>query len=348
MLDFGIEIECCVPGGYGMHVAVGNGIAERLREAGVGCWYAGYTHARSTDWKIVTDSSISAPDGFVGLEFVSPPYSDEGIAKVETVCRILAECGARVNKSCGLHVHIGAHALSINAMKQLARIYHDYESVIDSLLPPSRRQSNTYCVPLRAHTDLRAINRAVSVQEIQRAVVGGTRYAKLNFGAYWKHKTVEFRQHSGTVDAVKITKWVFFCQQLVDLAKKTADTPNTEALSEVLQRRLRRAKKSAIIYQLASRSEGVTGPEMQAVLNSAQTPSPSIPLTRLGVPFERRGRRNGHTVYRVLPAEIAPITNATLPNLLQRLNVQSEEQKFWEDRAALLAGTVSAAETETH
>jgi len=49
---------------------------------------------------------------------------------------------------------------------------------------------------------------------------GGSRYYGLNLQAAFEHGTVEFRCHSGTVDAEKITNWAVLCTAILDTAKK--------------------------------------------------------------------------------------------------------------------------------
>jgi len=355
-LDFGIEIECLVPGradgsfpSYELVRRVASGTAAAIEAAGVGCFFAGYNHQRPSTWKIVTDSSVHAPTGYVGLEIVSPPLSDDGLSQVETVCRTLIALGAKVNRSCGLHVHIGARALTINTLKKLACLYHDYEDAIDALMPPSRRRSNnTYCAALKGRTNVENLAQARYPQDIASSIAGGGRYVKLNYVAFGRHGTVEFRQHSGTVDPVKITKWVFFCSRLVELAQRTADEPRVAAnVDRGLQAKLQRARKSAIIYALAARPGGVTAPEMQAALNASSAASPSIPLTRLNVPFRKLGRRNGHSVYKLVVPDGTPSPgDVTLPKLLEKLQLAQDDLEFWNARATLLAGSVSNDEQE--
>jgi Putative amidoligase enzyme len=354
-LDFGIEIECLIPGLSSATLsAVATGLATAITSAGVGCYYAGYSHARTGQWKIVTDSSVSPPAGYVGLEIVSPPLGEEGLAQIEIVGNTLIAMGARVNKSCGLHVHIGARSLSIPAMKQLAWLYHDYEESIDSLLPPSRRgNGNTYCRSVKMTVDREALKRARDITQIQRAISGGSRYVKLNIGAFWKHGTVEFRQHSGTVDPVKMTKWVLFCTQMVDTAKRT-ETESTRqtaaSIDPILARSLARAKSRRVIYQAACRPEGVTREEAQMLTATDRPPSIRTAMCNLGVGdrLYRDGRRDGHSIYKIrqvmLPSGVP--TDTSLPAMLAKLNLPPEDVQFWSERTALLSGTMNSNEDE--
>ncbi|MGH2355059.1 MAG: amidoligase family protein, partial [Chloroflexota bacterium] len=80
-------------------------------------------HSERADglWAVEQDRSVTSvfesPDGsppiVVGGEVVSPPLRDtpEAWQQVATVLEVLRQCGAEVNRSCGLHVHIGADAL---------------------------------------------------------------------------------------------------------------------------------------------------------------------------------------------------------------------------------------------
>ena len=54
------------------------------------------------------------------------------------------------------------------------------------------------------------------------AAIQGGRYYKVNLQAYQCHGTIEFRQHSGTVNATKIAHWVRFLGEFIDACKAQA------------------------------------------------------------------------------------------------------------------------------
>ncbi|HET7768911.1 MAG TPA: amidoligase family protein, partial [Chloroflexota bacterium] len=72
-------------------------------------------------WSVEHDRSVTSvftcdqggASVIVGGEVVSPPLRDtaESWRQVALVLDVLKRCGAEVNRSCGLHVHIGADAL---------------------------------------------------------------------------------------------------------------------------------------------------------------------------------------------------------------------------------------------
>ena len=343
-LDFGVEIECLVPGSRGFYNRVVHGVARDISEAGVGCYFEGYNHQRRDHWKIVTDASLSAPEGFVAMELVSPPLRDEGLAQIDTVCAKLHDLGARTNRSCGLHVHIGARHLSVDALRRLAFLYIENEDVIDSLMPPSRRRNNNsrYCASVKADADIARIRTASTVQQIAEGVRRGpSRFVKLNFTSYWKHGTVEFRQHSGTVDAEKIKRWVYFCQKMVDVAAMDQQiVAPTQEGNEAIVRRIQRARQLRIIFEAVSRPEGATSIEVQALLNRRTPPALASDLNRIGVSYHTDGRRNGHVVYKV--NHNSPQI-ATLSALLSKLGLEEDHSQFWRDRAQLLASAEGVA-----
>lgn len=63
-------------------------------------------------WKLVTDSSLQGNNTF---ELVSPILVGEnGLKELETVCWVLDICNAKVNDSCGFHVHMDAASFNLD------------------------------------------------------------------------------------------------------------------------------------------------------------------------------------------------------------------------------------------
>ena len=206
MRRFGVEIE--------MTNISTDRAARAIREAGIPCEAEGYNHTTRNHWKVVTDASC-------GTEVVSPVLEGEdGLAQVTKVARALENADAKITKSCGLHVHIDARRLPIETIRATILKYKRFEGEIDAFLPPSRRANNNhYCKSLTRVADER-ITRATTMREMQDAFYGD-RYYKVNVQSYARHGTIEFRHHSGTVDATKITNWIRFLQAFVENASTT-------------------------------------------------------------------------------------------------------------------------------
>lgn len=206
---FGIEIEAL---GASMPA-----ISAALNAVGVVCAVEGYNHQRRNHWKVLYDGSLS---GYNSFELVSPPLSGEaGIEEVRKVCRALATLGVTVNRSCGLHVHVDANDLTTPVLATLVKRYNQHVSIIDSFMPRSRRdENNTYC---RNNSEFELSRTDSWLNQAPRrfAEQFSERYRKFNLASYLRHGTVEFRQHSGTVNGEKIENWVRFCVGFVEQSR---------------------------------------------------------------------------------------------------------------------------------
>lgn len=215
---FGIEIEA--------YNCSRERLARELREAGIEIMVEGYNHTTRPHWKLVTDGSLNGNDTF---ELVSPILVGEaGLQELEKGCWVLDLCDVKVNESCGLHVHIDAAGFSMEIWRNLALSYKHLEAVIDKFMPVSRRD-NYYCKGL-GHVSDEMIRSARTVDELKSRI--GNRYHKVNLEAYSRHKTVEFRQHSGTTNFTKMRNWVLFLHKLVTFATRE-QVPAATALQDI-------------------------------------------------------------------------------------------------------------------
>lgn len=203
---FGIEIEA--------YNCAREKLANELRAAGIDVAVEGYNHTTRNHWKLVTDSSLTGNNTF---ELVSPVLQGEaGLKELEKICWVLEFCDVKVNDSCGLHIHMDAEDFDLQTWKNLALSYKHLERVIDSFMPQSRRQ-NYYCKGLGS-ISASEIQAAQSINDL-RAAFGNNRYRKVNLEAYARHRTVEFRQHSGTTNFTKMENWIRFLNGLITFAK---------------------------------------------------------------------------------------------------------------------------------
>lgn len=209
-VTFGVEIECIN--------CYREALKEMVRRNGVEIHDEHYNHVDNDRYfKIVHDGSLI---GANTAEIVSPILKGkEGKKALKVVCDALETNGASVNKSCGLHVHLDAKDMTIEHWRNLIINYARLESMIDGFMPKSRRgNNNCFCQSVALMPRLEAtILHCNSVDEIARYF--STRYMKINVEAYARHKTVEFRQHSGTVEFKKIEMWLSFLQKLLAYSK---------------------------------------------------------------------------------------------------------------------------------
>lgn len=167
------------------------------------------------DWRVVRDGSLNIG----GREVISPILrGEEGLDSLKSIMDLLRDNGHTVDDKCGLHVHIGARDLSTAQLRNVAHRFLSAEPHFDSIVPPSRRM-NRYCQSNLARmnsSDWSALRSARNVGGLARAMNGGLspqhynqfRYYKLNFQSYSLHGTVEFREHSGTIESQKACAWV--------------------------------------------------------------------------------------------------------------------------------------------
>lgn len=204
--SFGIELEIA---GINHQTAL-----TVLRAIGIAVQDESYNHTTRAHWKLVEDSSVRG-----GFEVVSPVlHGEEGIEEAMAVAEALSDAGATVNRSCGFHVHFDASDLTVNDVKTIVRRYADHETEIDAIMPPSRRGSNnTYCRSLSG-IPFERFMRSFNITEL--ASVMGSRYYKVNLMSFQRHGTIEFRQHSGTINANKIANWVRFLGQFIDIHRQ--------------------------------------------------------------------------------------------------------------------------------
>ncbi|MGB1204417.1 MAG: amidoligase family protein [Chitinophagales bacterium] len=211
---FGVEIEA-----FNIPRA---DLTRALKRAGIKV----KTDNRSSDayeqnyWKVTTDSSIAGNQTF---ELVSPKLKGTaGIKELEKVCEVLKQKNAKINKSCGLHIHLDATDFSLDDWKALIKNHINYEKLITSFMPKSRRK-NTYCKSMMKSygskkSIYQAIDRCNSIEDIRDFY--NSKYYRLNVQSYFRHKSVEFRQHSGTIEFEKIKNWILLLNTLVKKAKK--------------------------------------------------------------------------------------------------------------------------------
>lgn len=209
-LTFGVEIEC--------YNVIRTNLIEKGTRKGLSVRSEGYNHSDNQHYyKIVSDGSLTGNDT---NEVVSPILQgNDGLNSLQRLCEALSEIDAKVNKSCGLHVHIGAANMTDAHYIRIIRNYQRLERIIDSFMPLSRRANNNgFCRSLQGFD----FSRCTSKRDVYDLM--NSRYYKINGHAYFRHQTIEFRQHSGTTDYEKISNWIAFLAALVKYSEKNEIT----------------------------------------------------------------------------------------------------------------------------
>ncbi len=206
---FGVEIES-----YGIKR---ENLERALQRAGIAVESQSYNHNTISKWKIISDSSITGENSF---ELVSPVLQGEaGLAELKKVSEVLTRLGAKINKTCGLHIHFEAIDFNLKQWQNIFINYAKLETTIDEFMPESRRANNAYyCRSIIKYKT--AIANATSITNFTSII--NDRYHKINPHSFGRHQTIEFRQHSGTVEFEKISNWILFLHNLIDFSKENS------------------------------------------------------------------------------------------------------------------------------
>jgi len=205
---FGIEIECFVPsdkirriGGYHRGAAIGGRFPR--------------------GWRAERDGSLSTRKrGYVPVEIVSPVLRGaDGLAQVRKVARILKEWDARVNPTCGFHVHVGVESLVGNDANRVADLVRrmlnlaaHHELAIYGASGTKRRLNGRWSASLkngRWAQKKESLRKKINDATLRRLSCDIGRYQLLNVSPLYSSKrTVEFRAFAGTMEEVKMVSYI--------------------------------------------------------------------------------------------------------------------------------------------
>lgn len=196
----------------------------------VGGGYDTYTirDDRNRQWKLVSDASICcrnrnnrAASRDYSVEFVSPICQYEDIETIQELVRKLRAGGARVNNSCGIHVHVDASAHTPQTLRNIVNIMASKEDLLYKTLQVqvSREQ---YCQ--KADTrflDELNYKRPRTMDEVEEMWYNGrggrnihydnSRYHALNLHSVFSKGTIEFRMFNSTLHAGEVKTYIQLC-----------------------------------------------------------------------------------------------------------------------------------------
>jgi Putative amidoligase enzyme len=228
-LKFGIEIETVGLGWAGLAAAIQKVVG------GTTGYIASGIAVTATDgrvWSVVRDGSLS---GSVNGEIVSPVLTYADLETLQNVVREVRQAGARVDSSCGIHVHVGAENFDARAVTNLINIMNKHELILEKALGVSESRLVRYCKRVDATMmqrlqaqrprTLAAMNRVWYGQEVARPQrYDSSRYHALNLNGFFVRKTVEFRLFNGSLHAGEVKSYIQLCLALAAKAMKAKST----------------------------------------------------------------------------------------------------------------------------
>lgn len=219
----------------------------------VGGTYDTYT-VRSDDgrqWKLVSDASIhcetrrgSTSNKEYSVELVSPICRYEDIPTVQEIVRQLRHAGAKVNDSCGIHVHVDASPHDVKTLRNIVNIMASKEDLLYKALDV-QVDRQYYC----KKADTRFLDemnhkRPRTMDELEAIWYNGrggryqhydnTRYHALNLHSVFSKGTIEFRLFNSTLHAGRVKTYIQLCLAISNqaLVQKGASRARTQSPNE--------------------------------------------------------------------------------------------------------------------
>jgi hypothetical protein len=174
-------------------------------------------------WKADHDPSIRATTGNVACEFVSPVLKGtDGLRKLLADLATIKAMGAKVNASCGLHIHVGFDKSNAGEVAKLTTLVSNFEKAIYASTGTKNRERGRWCAGVNQYGS--------AAQAVQQSRFN--RYHVLNLATGSK-PTVEFRAFSASLNPIKLVGYVRMCVALVERAMRAAKLTNWTAKTPV-------------------------------------------------------------------------------------------------------------------
>lgn len=196
--------ECCCALEFHPYIETESEVTSRIAEV--------FKDFKVKNTLIKGDGSLTENDSVQGIEIVTIiPAND--FSNLMRICSALKKLNARIDKTCGLHIHIDSRA---HRPSKLVKNLQAALPLLCSMVPVSRVK-NHYC-------------------QIDVSSKKTSRYAKINTHSYKKHKTIEVRLHSGTTDFNKISQWITVLRSIAlnDKALPVSKTYDVQFMADTL------------------------------------------------------------------------------------------------------------------
>jgi hypothetical protein len=234
---FGIEIECLVPESAPINAG--------WYHSGNSLYDAGFPGG----WNAQRDGSVQTLGrmGMKAVEIVSPVLQGrDGIEQVKAVAKILNEMGARVNRTCGFHIHVGLESVAgkryADQAAWIGRLLYQtaaHEKAMYASTGTRSREQGNFCGSIKQRKQLASGLLGIKAESRGRSGLANaastSRYASVNLTNILNPSkcTVEFRFAAGTTDWKKmlghIQTALAICERATETAKLDWDGVANEA-----------------------------------------------------------------------------------------------------------------------
>ena len=228
MYKVGIELEVKPVGNNNRQ-----SVLNHLNNSGIPISWERYSFEAVENWVMKPDVSVHGGFELVSKPLTGYPEIEEEVTKLTKALKGML----RVDRDCGHHVHIALlekywarrrvdvstrdgrrTAIKSKQVKifcaKLLRNYAYFQSVIDSIVAPSRRVSGSEAYN-RAIDEEYATQTNESIEDYVNTVyrISLPRHSVINYESLVKYGTVEFRQFQGTMNKTKIMNWMKLCER---------------------------------------------------------------------------------------------------------------------------------------
>ena len=188
------------------------------------------------EWKLMSDGSIrperKISSGYgptknrqYSVEMVTPKLTYAELPKFQECVRRVRRAGAKVNSSCGLHVHVDASNHNRQSLKNLMGIMYSKEDILFKALQVNEARAERWCKKVREPMLKKARELSsdetldlTQLEEIwyegdfdSRSHYNWTRYYALNLHSVFYRGTVEWRCFNSTLHAGRAAAYVNLC-----------------------------------------------------------------------------------------------------------------------------------------
>ena len=220
----------------------------------VGGSYDTYT-VRGEDgrqWNLVRDQSIDRRNsrGYTdrheySVELVTPICKYDDITTIQEIVRKLRSAGAKVNDSCGIHVHVDASQHDVRTLRNLVNIMASKEDLLYKALDVEVERER-YCKKVDMNF-LEKLNKKKpkemrDLEDIwyegygynRHAHYNNSRYRALNLHSVFTKGTVEFRLFNSMLHAGEVKSYIQLCLAINNqaLTQKSASRAKTQSANE--------------------------------------------------------------------------------------------------------------------
>ncbi len=259
-------------------------------------------------WTVVRDGSLSMD---ASGEITSPILTWEDLSLLQNIIRAVRAAGARVDSSCGIHVHVDGQQLTPKALRSLALLIYNREACIEAAVALAPARKARYCRPMEPGFVQRLGRSCSSMRTVNQAWYGTfravadrydySRYHGLNLNSFFYRGTVEFRYFNGSLHAGEVKAYVHLC---LALAARAINSGSVGKKRET-------ATYTDVMWTLTNQL-ALVGDEFK---NTREHLTKRLP-GRGGASAARRAERTPDVAAAVVaapPAAVVPISWGTLP-----------------------------------